>query len=100
MNGDPLFDKILSFWTDFEVKRFLKNLNVLEESSDSENFLSRLELKMAEGHQAATIIDCSFVVFKDSKLVEQLLHEFIGAFLRYIVDKHFLPDFVLGTHLI
>ena len=100
MNGDPLFNEILSFWTDLEVECFVKNLNFLEEAPDSKNFLSRLELKVAERHQATTIVDCSFVVFKNSKLVEELLHKFIGAFLRYIVDKHFLPDFVFGTHLI
>ena len=100
MDGDPLFDEILCFWADFEVQGFIEDLDVLEESPDSKDFLSGLELKVAEGHQTPSIIDCSFVVFDDTEFIEQFLHEFVGAFLRYIVDKHFLPDFVFGAHLI
>ena len=98
LNGDPLFDKVLGFGADFEVEGFVKKANVFEKSFDSEDFFACFELKMAEGHETASVVDCSFVVFDSAELVKQFLHEFVGAFLRYIVDKHFLPDFIFGAY--
>lgn len=98
LNGDPLLDEVLSFGADFKVESLIEDADVLEQSLNSEDFLTSLKVKMTKGHQPASVIDCSLVVFDGSKFVEQFLHELIGAFLRYIVDKHFLPDFVLGTH--
>ena len=71
MDGDPLFDEIFGFWTDFEVQGFVEDLDVFEEPFDSEDFLSGLELKVTEGHQTPSIINCSFVVFGDTEFVEQ-----------------------------
>lgn len=98
LNCDPLFDKVLGFRTDFKVQRLIENSNVFKETSNSEDFLACLKFKMAKRHQAASVVYCSFIIFDGAKLIEQFLHKLVSAFLRYIVDKHFLPDFVFGAH--
>ena len=100
MNRDPLFDKILSLWTNLEVKILIKHFDILEEPLDPENLFTCLKVKMTKGHQSASVIDCSFIIFDGPKFIEQFLHQLIVTFLRYIVDKHFLPDFVFGSHFV
>lgn len=71
----------------------------MKESFNSENFLPCLKIKMTKWHQPATIVDSSFKIFDSSEFVQNFQHQLICAFLRYIVDKHFLPYFVLWTDL-
>jgi hypothetical protein len=53
---------------------------------------------MAKRHKAPSIIAHPFEIFNKTELIQKSDHQFIGAFLRYIVDKHFLPDLVLRSH--
>lgn len=53
---------------------------------------------MAEGEEVAAVVGSAFVVLDVSEFIEEQLHEFIGALLWYILDKHFLPHLLFGTH--
>jgi hypothetical protein len=55
---------------------------------------------MAEGQEAAAIIESALEVLYRTEFVEESLHDLIAALLRYILDKHFLPNFLLGPHCV
>jgi len=55
---------------------------------------------VTEREKAASVIGSSFEIFDTSELIEEAHKKFVGALLRYIFDKHFLPNFLLGTHCI
>jgi hypothetical protein len=55
---------------------------------------------VAEGKKGASVGGSAFEVLDVSELVEEALHQFVGALLRYILDKHFLPHLLLRTHCI
>ena len=94
----PFFEEILRFWTYNEVEDFVEKFNIDEESTNSEDLLSCFELEMAVGLKTTAIISNSFEIFDIAKLVEESLHQFVTALLRYIFDKHFLPHFLFGSH--
>ena len=96
----PLLDEIFGLRTDFDLKDFVEQLDVDEESAYSEDFLASFEFKMAERKKTPSIISCPFEVFDIAELVEEPLHQLVAALLRYILDKHFLPHFLLRSHCI
>ena len=55
---------------------------------------------MAKGKKTTSIICCSFEIFDIAELVEESLYQLVAALLRYILDKHFLPHFLLRSHYI
>lgn len=55
---------------------------------------------MAEGKEDIAIIQGAFEVLDGAELIEESLHGFIATLLRYILDEHFLPNFLLGPHCV
>ena len=70
----------------------------MEETADTDDLLPSLEIEVAEGKQLTAIVERSLEVLYAAELVEQSDHVLVGALLRYILDKHFLPHSLLRLH--
>jgi hypothetical protein len=100
LHSKPLFDEILRLCADFEFESFVKKLDILEKPTNSKNLLSGFEFKVAEGKETASVVGSSLEIFDGSELIEEPQEKFVGALLRYIFDKHFLPHLLLRAHCI
>jgi hypothetical protein len=100
LHTTPLLDEILRLRTDFDLEGFIEEFDIDKKSADSEDFLASLKLKVTEGKESTPVIGSSFKIFDISEFVEEPLHQIVAALLRYILDKHFLPNFLFWSHLI
>lgn len=98
LNGHPLFDEVVSLRADLDLQVLVKDPNVVKQSLNTQYLFARLDVEMTEGQQTTTVVYSSLEVFYRSELVEQSHHDFVGTLLRYILDEHFLPYFLLRSH--
>lgn len=95
LDGGPLLDEGFRLGTDLELKSLIKHANVLEQAPESQNFLTCLQVEVAEGQELATLVVGPLEVLHLAEFAQQPHHAFVRALRRYIFYKHFLPDFLL-----